>query len=69
MKTPPANPVQRYRQAMLDCEHLLAEVQTKLDELKAAERIDWTSVGDANRLRYELNQIAERLYRRGEYAE
>lgn len=68
MKTPPANPVQRYRQAMKDCQSLLAEITAKVAELERPESINWGSVGDATRLRHELAQIADRLMERGEYA-
>ena len=68
MKTPPANPVQRYRQAMKDCDTYLNEIRTQLDVLTNPGTITWTSVGDANRLRAELAAIADRLMERGEYA-
>ena len=68
MKTPPANPVQRYRQAMKDCQSLLAEITTKVNELEKKDSINWGTVGDANRLRHELGHLADMLCERGEYA-
>ena len=69
MKTPRANPVQRHIQAAKDCQSHLAEITTKLDELANRNVKDWNSVGELNRLRFELGQIADRLMQRGEYAE
>ena len=68
MKTPDPNPVQRHRQAIKDCQSLLAEITTKVNELENKESINWGTVGDANYLRHQLGQIADRVMERGEYA-
>lgn len=66
MKTP----ISQYRTAHAQIAERLAEIQA-IASAQAAEHHDnarWGQVGDAKYLLEQLNQIADRLARRGEYA-
>lgn len=65
------NPIQRHRQAMADARKFLAEIDEAMTQMEGARLhgpTDWADVGDANHLRDDLKELADRLLGRGEYA-
>lgn len=54
-----------------EVEELLSELKAKQDAFYGVhpDEVNWCHVGDLNRIKAELEEITDRLYERGEYAE